>query len=200
MKRKVSLFFAALLVLFSFGCNDIVEEGNVHVSSFEEMGCSSSFGDIVLSRYTGGTDPLESVRQLNCNSATSVRIEFYDFSSTTAGHYKYFLVNNKNTYLDDYISAWGTGTYTFMADPLYYNVQGSFYASYRVTATNLETGQYTYRDYGITAYDNYYAKEPAQAAGEYKKLPEILVMPDDNKSETKTDNATLDNAAAEEVK
>lgn len=196
MKRKVSLFFAAVLVLFSFGCDDVVNEYDVYVSSFEQMGCSSSFENIVLSRYSGGTDPLKSVRQLNCNSSTSVRIEFFDSSILSPGHYKYFLVNNRNTYLDDYISAWGSGTYTFMADQSYYSVAGSFYASYRVTAKNLETGQYTYRDYSITAYDNYYAKEPAPALGEYKKSPEILVMPDDNKSE-ETDNNTIDSAAAE---
>lgn len=136
----------------------------------------------MLSRYSGGSDLLVVVRQLKCNSATSVRIEFYDISSALSGHYKYFLINSKSIYLDDYINTFWTGIYLFKADPLYYNVQGSFYASYRVTATNLETRQYIYRDYGITVYDNFNLKEPAKSMGEYKKSLEILVMTDDNKS------------------
>lgn len=34
MKRKAYLFFAAVLVLFSFGCDDIIEKYDVRVSSF----------------------------------------------------------------------------------------------------------------------------------------------------------------------
>lgn len=194
--KKLSILFASLFTLLASGC----AEDDKYVSSFEAMGCSSSFGDIVLGRNISisGTYPNEVVVQLNCNSNTQVTINFYD--NGYPGHYRYFLVNNTpvtyvNTIYRNY-SGTATGSYTFTTDPLYNSTYDSFYGIYEVEAYNLETGEYTVRQYLITAYENSILSKNQAAVSNLKARPAPLLSEADN-NKTTQDNITLDNKTEE---
>lgn len=196
--RKLSVLLVSLFVLMASGCADVLNKeygAETLVHSFEEMGCSSSFSDISVGRSASVVFPTEVVAGLNCNSKTTVKIEFFD-SPAYPGHYLYFLVNG---YEAGYEAQYGAGepaNFTFKANPAYYSTPGSFYGNYRVTAINRENGRYTYFDYNITAFDNY-GKTPAPSLGKVKPEPEFVLEDEkasntDNKTQEqkKEDNAT----------
>lgn len=196
--RKLSILLVSLFVVLTSGCADVVNKEygpETFVSTYEEMGCSSSFSSITLGRFPSTNYDTEVIVNANCNSKTTIRIEFFD-NALGPGHYLYFLVNGYNLGYERTFYAYEPAYFSFKADANYSYVQGSFYGTYRVTAINRENGRYTYRDYNITAYDNY-GKTPAPSLGEFKPAPEF-VLEDENASITdnktqepkKEDNAT----------
>ena len=86
--KKFNLLFISAIILLLYGC--AFEE---RVDTFYEMGCSSSFSDIFLTKGTNvsTTYPLKVVMGINCNEDVAVTINFYD--NGYPGHYRYFLVN-----------------------------------------------------------------------------------------------------------
>lgn len=194
--KKLSILFASLFTLLASGC----AEDDKYVSSFEAMGCSSSFNDIVLGRNISisGTYPNEVVVQLNCNSDTRVTINFYD--NNYPGHHRYFLVNNipvtySNIIYTDYAGI-SSGSYRFTTDAVYDNIPGDIYGIYEVEAYNLETGEYTVRQYLITAYENSILSKNQAAVSNLKARPAPLLSEADN-NKTTQDNITLDNKTEE---
>lgn len=199
MKRKLVLFLVvAVTGLLTFGCAE--EEKEVYVPSFEAMGCSASFEDTNLyinPSITGGTNM--AIYQMNCNSQTGVSVEFFD--DITAGHRYNFLVNGQNEAYVVGLNPYEPHEFAFTAR----DITGSYvyYGKYRVVALNMETNEYTYKDYYITARDNsIYGKKDAQSApakGELKTMPEFstdALIPLRNNEETvKNINVQLDEAA-----
>lgn len=199
MKRKLVLFLVvAVTGLLTFGCAE--EEKEVYVPSFEAMGCSASFVDTNLyinPSITGGTN--KAIYQMNCNSQTGVSVEFFD--DITAGHRYNFLVNGQNEAYVVGLNPYEPHEFAFTAR----DITGStvYYGKYRVVALNMETNEYTYKDYYITARDNsIYGKKDAQSApakGELKTMPEFstdALIPLRNNEETvKNINVQLDEAA-----
>lgn len=182
--RKISVLLVSLFILITSGCADIINKeygAETFVYTFEEMGCSGSFGDINVGRSAGVVFPTEVVTSLNCNSKTTVKIEFYD-SPAYPGHYLYFVVNGYEAGYEAQFGAGEPANFTFKANPAYYSTPGSFYGNYRVTAINRENGRYTYFDYNITAFDNY-GKTPAPSLGKVKPEPEF-VLEDEKASNT----------------
>ena len=174
--KKFNLLLISAIILLLYGC--AFEE---RVDTFYEMGCSSSFSDIFLTKGTNvsTTYPLQVVLGLNCNEDVSVTIKFYD--NGYPGHYKYFLVNgvSKNytdTIYADYTGV-SSGSYTFTTDDSIYQ-QGTYYGLYEVTAKNHETGDYTVQKYRIEAYDyhNINGKEPAESNFEANPAPKLDVL------------------------
>lgn len=196
--RKLSILLVILFVVLTSGCADVVNKEygpETFVYTYEEMGCSTSFSNITLGRFASTVYDTEVVLNANCNSKTTIRIEFFD-NALGPGHYLYFLVNGYNTGYEARFGAYEPAYFTFKADPAYASYSGTFYGTYRVIAINRENGRYTYRDYNITAYDNY-GKTPAPSLGKFKPAPEF-VLEDENASNTdnktqepkKEDNAT----------
>lgn len=199
MKRKLVLFLVvAVTGLLTFGCAE--EEKEVYVPSFEAMGCSASFADTNLyinPSITGGTNM--AIYQMNCNSQTGVSVEFFD--DITSGHRYNFLVNGQNDAYVVGLNPYEAHEFAFTAR----DITGSYvyYGKYRVVALNMETNEYTYKDYYITARNNsIYGKKDIQAApakGELKTMPEFstdALIPLKNNEETvKNINAQLDEAA-----
>lgn len=146
--KKFNLLFISAIILLLYGC--AFEE---RVDTFYEMGCSSSFSDIFLTKGTNvsTTYPLQVVLGLNCNEDVSVTIKFYD--NGYPGHYKYFLVNGIDTVFKEVYYTTDSLKFLFVVDPVYENLSGTFYGTYRVTAINQDSGLYTSFDYNITAYD-----------------------------------------------
>lgn len=197
--RKLSILLVSLFVVLTSGCADVVNKEygpETFVYTYEEMGCSTSFSNITLGRFASTVYDTEVVLNANCNSKTTIRIEFFDNALGPGGHYLYFLVNGYNTGYEARFGAYEPAYFTFKADPNYTLTPGTFYGTYRVIAINRENGRYTYRDYNITAYDNYF-KTAAPSLGEFKLAPEF-VLEDENASITdnktqepkKEDNAT----------
>lgn len=174
--KKLSLLYIIVMVFLLSGC--AFED---KVGSFYEMGCSSSFSDIFLTKGTteSTTYPLQVVLGLSCNEDVSVTIKFYD--NGYPDHYKYFLVNGvSKSYTDtiytDYTGV-SSGSYTFTTDDSLYT-NGTYYGKYEVTAKNHETGNYTVQEYRIEAYDyhNINSKEPAESNFEANPLPKLDVL------------------------
>lgn len=196
--RKLSILLVSLFVVLTSGCADVVNKEygpETFVYTYEEMGCSTSFSNITLGRFASTVYDTEVVLNANCNSKTTIRIEFFD-NALGPGHYLYFLVNGYNTGYEARFGAYEPAYFTFKADPAYASYSGTFYGSYRVTAINRENGRYTYRDYNITAYYNY-GKTPAPSLGKVKPEPEFVLEDEkasntDNKTQEpkKEDNAT----------
>lgn len=176
--KKIGLFFVSLFVLLASGC-----AGTDYVETFYDMGCSSSFGDIVLSKGTdvSTTYPLEVVTQINCNADVSVTINFYD--DYYPGHYKYFLVNGYSTYYGQTIytetTDYSNGRFIFTTDDSLYE-QGSYYGIYEVTAVNLETDEYTIHQYKIQAHDEPTLGKIEPAAGNFKARPAPQILSDNS--------------------
>ena len=199
MKRKLVLFLVvAVTGLLTFGCAE--EEKEVYVPSFEAMGCSASFVDTNLyinPSITGGTNM--AIYQMKCNSQTGVSVEFFD--DTIGGHRYNFLVNRQNDAYVVGLNPYEAHEFAFTAR----DITGSYVyrGKYRVVALNMETNEYTYKDYYITARNNsIYGKKDIQAApakGELKTMPEFstdALIPLRNNEETvKNINAQLDEAA-----
>lgn len=199
MKRKLVLFLVvALTGLLTFGCAE--EEKEVYVPSFEAMGCSASFADTDLyinPSITGGTNM--AIYYMNCNSQTGVSVEFFD--DTIGGHRYNFFVNGQNDAYVVGLNPHEAHEFAFTAR----DITGSniYRGKYRVVALNMETNEYTYKDYYITAiYNSIYSKKDIQAApakGELKTMPEFstdVLIPLRNTEETaKEINAQLDEAA-----
>lgn len=186
----MSKLFIICIFLLTAGCADILQKeygAETYVYSFEEMGCSSSFTDITLGRFASTIYDTEVVMNLNCNSDTTVRVELYDRPAEGEGHADYFLVNNSKVAYEGRYPAYQPAYFTFKADPAYAHVSGTFYGAYRVLAINHENGKYTYRDYIITAFDNY-GKVQAPSLGRLSPKPEKVF--DDENLKT-IDNATL---------
>lgn len=180
--KKFNLLLISVITLLLSGCAFDSE-----VDTFYDMGCSSSFTDITLGRFASTIYDTEVVMNLNCNSDTTVRVELYDRPAEGEGHADYFLVNNSKVAYEGRYPAYQPAYFTFKADPAYAHVSGTFYGAYRVLAINHENGKYTYRDYIITAFDNY-GKVPAPSLGRLSPKPEKVF--DDENLKT-IDNATL---------
>ena len=199
MKRKLVLFLVvAVTGLLTFGCAE--EEKEVYVPSFEAMGCSASFADTDLyinPSITGGTNM--AIYQMNCNSQTGVSVEFFD--DTIGGDREAFFVNGQNEAYVVGLNPYEEHKFTFTAK----DIRGAFMycGKYRVVALNMETNEYTYKDYYITAKNNsIIGKKDIQAApakGELKTMPEFstdALIPLRNNEETaKEINAQLDEAS-----
>ena len=199
MKRKLVLFLTvALTGLLTFGCAE--EEKEVYVPTFEAMGCSATFAYTNLyinPSITGGTNM--AIYQMNCNSQTGVSVEFFD--DTIGGHRYNFLVNGQNDAYVVGLNPYEAHEFAFTAR----DITGStvYYGKYRVVALNMETNEYTYKDYYITARDNsIIGKKDIQAApakGVLKTMPGFTtdsLQPLRNTEETaKEINAQLDEAA-----
>lgn len=191
--RKLNVIFIILFALLMAGCAE--EE---RVDSFEAMGCSSSFGDIYLSKPSSQVMiyPIEAVLEINCNSDTSVTIDFYD--NNYPGHYKYFLVNGYSTTYSETIyrgyTGISSGSYRFTTDTSLLQ-DGAYYGIYEVRATNLENGKYTIKQYRIEAYDvtTYGKMEPAVSNFKARPAPSVINL-DNN---TLSDNLTVDNITKE---
>lgn len=204
--RKISILLIGLVALFATGCAEEstdVKSDDIYVTSFYDMGCGDSFGNINLGKNNSvtGQYPNEQMVQLRCNSDVSVRIDFYDEDPRLhPGHHRYFLVNNTPvTYYETiYVDSTGesSGVYTFTTDPSI-EQYGTYYGKYTVTALNLETRKYTVQEYRITAFENGpYSKEAAVSKFEARKAPELPAKSE----EAKADNTASNNAAAEEAK
>ena len=204
--RKISVLLIGLVALFATGCAEEstdVKSDDIYVTSFYDMGCSHTFGNLNLGKNSSvtGQYPNEIMAQLNCNSDVSVRIDFYDSMYDYPGHYRYFLVNNTHTTYQDtiYTNSLGesSGVYTFTTDPSI-SQYGTYYGKYTVTALNLETRKYTVQEYRITAFENssWSKEEAAVSKFEARKAPELPAKSE----EAKADNTASDNAAAEEAK
>lgn len=179
--KKFNLLLISVIILLLSGCAFEDEVG-----SFYDMGCSSSFSDIFLTKGTNvsTTYPLKVVMGINCNEDVAVTINFYD--NGYSGHYRYFLVNGvsksyKETIYTDYTGV-SSGVYTFTTDDYIYQ-KGTYYGLYEVTAKNLETGDYTVQQYRIEAYDYHLmnSKEPAESnfeANPAQKLYEQVTLSD----------------------
>lgn len=199
--RKISVLLISLIALFVTGCADEgteITSSDIYVSTFTDMGCSSTFGNYELGKNNSvsGTYPNEAVAQLRCNSDVSAKIDFYDYDSVLyPGHYAYFLVNNTpRTYTDTiYMDLTGesSGIYTFTTATSL-DTYGSYYGKYTVTALNLETRRYTVQEYTIYAYENsIWSKEAAVSKFEARTAPKLPVSADNTKSEeVNTDNKT----------
>lgn len=199
MKRKLVLFLVvAVTGLLTFGCAE--EEKEEYVPSFEAMGCSASFVDTNLyinPSNTGGTNM--AIYKMNCNSQTGVSVEFFD--DTIGGHRYNFLVNGQNEAYVVGLNPYEVHEFAFTAR----DITGSYFyrGKYRVVALNMETNEYTYKDYYITARNNsIYGKKDIQAApakGELKTMPEFstdaLIPLRNNEEIAKEINAQLDEAA-----
>ena len=200
MKRKLVLFLVvAVTGLLTFGCAE--EEKEVYVPSFEAMGCSATFADTNLNinpDISGGSTHM-AIYGMNCNSQTGVSVEFFD--DTIGGDREAFFVNGQNEAYVVGLNPYEEHKFTFTAK----DIRGEFmyYGKYRVVALNMETNEYTYKDYYITAKNNsIYGKKDIQAApakGELKTMPEFstdALIPLKNNEETaKKINAQLDEAA-----
>lgn len=204
--RKISVLLIGLVALFATGCAEEstdIKSDDIYVTSFYDMGCGDSFGNINLGKNNSvtGQYPNEQMVQLRCNSDVSVRIDFYDSMYDYPGHYRYFLVNNTHTTYQDtiYTNSLGesSGVYTFTTDPSI-SQYGTYYGKYTVTALNLETRKYTVQEYRITAFENssWSKEEAAVSKFEARKAPELPAKSE----EAKADNTASDNAAAEEAK
>lgn len=205
--RKISILLIGLVALFATGCAEEstdVKSDDIYVTSFYDMGCGDSFGNINLGKNNSvtGQYPNEKMVQLRCNSDVSVRIDFYDEDPVYyPGHHRYFLVNNTHTTYQDtiYTNSFGesSGVYTFTTDPSI-EKYGTYYGKYTVTALNLETRKYTVQEYRITAFENssWSKEEAAVSKFEARKAPELPAKSE----EAKADNTVSDNAAAEEAK
>lgn len=187
--RKLNVIFIILFALLMAGCAE-----EKRVDSFEAMGCSSSFRDIYLSKDSSRVMiyPIEAVLEINCNSDTSVTIDFYD--NNYPGHYKYFLVNGYSTTYSETIYRGYTGissdSYRFTTDTSLLQ-DGAYYGIYEVRATNLENGKYTIKQYRIEAYDYHSInnKEPAESNFKANPVPPLL----DADNTTFSDNTAVDN-------
>lgn len=192
MKRKLVIFLTvALTGLLTFGCAE--EEKEVYVPTFEEMGCSATFSNISLYRNpTSSGNPNTVVASMNCNSSTAVSISFYD--DTYGGHREVFLVNGQNEELVVGLTPYQAQAFTFSVKNSI--ASGSYYAKYRVIALNVDTNEYTYRDYNIEALDNYGRVAPETSV--LKTVPEVnsdSLKPLKNNEETaKEINAQFDEA------
>lgn len=191
--KKINVLLVSLFIVLTAGCADIKDGeygAETFVSTYEEMGCSSSFSSITLGRFPSTNYDTEVIVNANCNSKTTIRIEFFD-SILGPGHYLYFLVNGYNLGYERTFYAYEPAYFSFKADAKYSHVQGSFYGTYRVTAINRENGRYTYRDYNITALDNYF-KTAAPSLGKFKPAPEF-VLEDNNTFMINKQNQSQDN-------
>lgn len=205
--RKISILLIGLVALFATGCAEEstdVKSDDIYVTSFYDMGCGDSFGNINLGKNNSvtGQYPNEQMVQLRCNSDVSVRIDFYDEDPEYyPGHHRYFLVNNTPVTYSNiiYVDSTGesSGVYTFTTDQSI-EQRGTYYGKYTVTALNLETRKYTVQEYRITAFENssWSKEEAAVSKFEARKAPELPAKSE----EAKADNTALDNAAAEEAK
>lgn len=203
--RKISVLLIGLVALFATGCAEEstdVKSDDIYVTSFYDMGCSHTFGNLNLGKNSSvtGQYPNEIMAQLNCNSDVSVRIDFYDSMYDYPGHYRYFLVNNTHTTYQDtiYTNSFGesSGVYTFTTDPSI-EQYGTYYGKYTVTALNLETRKYTVQEYRITAFENssWSKEEAAVSKFEARKAPELPAKSEEAKAEeVKADNATAEEA------
>lgn len=187
--RKFSLLYISLMILLLSGC-----AVDSRVNTFYEIGCSSSFSDIFLTKgtNTSTTYPLKVIMGLNCNEDVSVTIKFYD--NGYPGHYKYFLVDGVSGSYEDKIyttsSGISSGLYTFTTDDTLYT-KGAYYGIYEVKAKNLETDDYTIQQYRIEAYDYHSInnKEPAESNFKANPVPPLL----DADNTTFSDNTAVDN-------
>lgn len=182
--KKLGVLFISTLVLLISGC--ALEE---KVDTFYEMGCSSSFSDIFLTKGVteSNTYPLQIEMGLSCDNDVSVTIKFFD--NGNKGDYKYFLVNGysetyKESIYADYKGV-SYGTYLFTTNDALYRT-GPYYGLYEVTALNLETGEYVVKTYRIEAYDYHTSFKIEPFANSFESVSPQLY--EDTVPEVITDN------------
>ena len=155
--KKISIITACLLALSTYSCADISDlyyGAEKFVDSYEKMGCIADFSDIEIVRFSSDPSQLASVKNMYCNFKTLLIIEFFDRKSSEApNQYRYFLVNGVDSVFKEVYYTTDSLKFLFVVDPVYENLSGAFYGTYRVTAINQDSGLYTSFDYNITAYD-----------------------------------------------
>lgn len=198
--KKISVLLIGIAALFITGCAEdtSISSDDIYVSTFYSMGCNDNFlTPIMLGKNpsVSGTYPNALVYDLSCNSDTYVTVEFFDFNNP--GHYLYFLVNGENPSYSNTISMGGTHSYTFQFNTSLPYGYGNYDATVRITALNLETRKWTYRDYMIYAVENdINSKEIAVSKFEGRVAPKLNVTAEN----TKADNNTASNSEDTEVK
>lgn len=153
--KKISVLLIGVVAFFITGCAEdtTISSDDIYVSSFYDMGCNDNFESLIMlgkNPSVSGTYPNAIVYDLSCNSDTHVTVEIFDFNY--AGHYAYFLVNGANPSYSNTISRGGTHSYTFQFNTNLPYEYGNYDALVRITALNLETRKWTYREpiiYGL---------------------------------------------------